>query len=326
MIGITTYTIDEILKVTGPVEVPAYDVTIAPGETTLKALQLTRAAAPGEDRKAFLPAFADSLIAAVFSLPAQSWDALPGAAGALRDGRHLLAWFPDPADQALAARAGVDGAVRQDRGDYLFPVDANVSPASKLNAWTSRTLDLEVQLDEFGNAHNSLETTWSNAVETEAGAPFREMENVGGHILGMYFRLLVPERSRVESVTGGTLAPVTLPAVVGEEAGRTVIGAYVKVPAGSTTLRYRWTSPYAADAESDGGSYRLTMQAQPGMLPGPLRLTIRVPDGTRITAASPELSVSGTTATLTATFDRDLVVGLRVRTLTSLARVSPNWS
>ena len=186
-----------------------------------------------------------------------------------------------------------------------------MSPASKLNAWTSRTLDLEVQIDEFGNAHNTLETTWSNAVETAAGAPFREMENVGGRILGMYFRLLVPERSRVESVTGGTLAPVTLPAVVGEEAGRTVIGAYVKVPAGSTTLRYRWTSPYAADAESDGGSYRLTMQAQPGMLPGPLRLTIHVPDGTRITAASPELSVSGTTATLTATFDRDLVVGLR---------------
>ena len=63
-------------------------------------------------------------------------------------------------------------------------------------------------------------------------------------------------------------------------------------------LRYSWTSPYAADAESDGGSYRLTIQAQPGMLPGPLRLTIHVPAGTRITAASPELSVSGTTATL----------------------------
>jgi hypothetical protein len=53
------------------------------------------------------------------------------------------------------------------------------------------------------------------------------------------------------------------------------------------------------------------IQAQPGLIPGPLRLTIHVPDGTRITEASPELSVSGATATLTATFDRDLVVGLR---------------
>ena len=46
------------------------------------------------------------------------------------------------------------------------------------------------------------------------------------------------------------------------------------------------------------------------MLPGPLDITIRVPDGYRITAASPGLAVSGATATMTATFDRDIVVGV----------------
>jgi hypothetical protein len=311
VIGITTYTIDEILKVTGPLEVPDYGVTIASGETTLKTLQLTRTAAPGENRKAFLAAFADVLIPTLASLRSEAWADLFGAAGTLRDGRHILTWFRDPAEQALAARAGIDGAVRSDPGDYIFPVDSNVSPASKLNAWTTRTLDIDVRIDEFGNARNSLEVTWLNEVETAAGATYREMQNVGGRILGMYFRLLVPVRSRVQSVAGGTLTPVTLPATVAEEAGRAVIGAYVKVPAGETSLRYEWTSPYAADVRSDRGSYRLVIQAQPGMIPGPLRLTIQVPAGTRITAASPELSISGTTATLTATFDRDLVVGLR---------------
>ena len=47
------------------------------------------------------------------------------------------------------------------------------------------------------------------------------------------------------------------------------------------------------------------------MLPGPLTLTIRVPDGFRITAASPELVVNGSTATLDTTFDRDVVVGVQ---------------
>jgi hypothetical protein len=47
------------------------------------------------------------------------------------------------------------------------------------------------------------------------------------------------------------------------------------------------------------------------MLPGPLTVTIRVPDGNRISAASPELTVSGATATMTVTFDRDIVVGIR---------------
>ncbi len=47
------------------------------------------------------------------------------------------------------------------------------------------------------------------------------------------------------------------------------------------------------------------------MLPGPLALTIRVPDGYRITAASPGLTVSGDVATMTVTFDRDIVVGVQ---------------
>ena len=104
---------------------------------------------------------------------------------------------------------------------------------------------------------------------------------------------------------------MTSPAVVEEEAGRMTIGTYLKVPPGQTSLRYDWTSPYAADVGATGGTYRLTIQAQPGMMPGPFTLAIRVPDGFRITAASPELQVSGAMATLTATFDRDIVVGLR---------------
>ena len=311
VLAITTYTIDELLKATGPVDVPEYDATISSGETTLKVLQLTRSAPRGEDRKAFLSAFADRLFTALFTLPPDSWGELLASADRMRDSRLLLAWFADPADQAFAVEAGVDGAVRQDPGDYLFPVEANVTPASKLSAWTSRSLDLEVQLDDVGNARSTLDVTWTNEVETPAGASFREMDNVGGRILGMYFRLLVPERSRVEEVTGGTLAPVTGPAVVAEEAGRMVIGTYLKIPAGSTVLRYVWTSPYAADVEAGGGVYRLTIQRQPGTLAGPIRVTIRVPDGARITAASPELTVDGATATLETELDKDIVIGLQ---------------
>ena len=47
------------------------------------------------------------------------------------------------------------------------------------------------------------------------------------------------------------------------------------------------------------------------MLPGPLTLTIRLPDGYRITAASPGLTVSGAMATMAVTFDRDIVIGVQ---------------
>jgi Protein of unknown function (DUF4012) len=311
VLGMTTYTIDELLKVIGPLTVPGYNVTIASGETTRKVLQQTRATStPGGDRKAFLSAFADRLLTSLLALPPRQWGDLLGAADTFGKSHLLLAWFRDGADQALVAQSGFDGAVRQDSGDYLYPVDSNVAPATKLNLLTTRTLDLAVQIDAVGNARNTLAVTWANRVDTPDGAPYRAMTNVGGSILGMYFRLLVPERSRIEAVSGGRLAPVTDPAVVEDEAGRMAIGTYLQVPPGQTSLAYTWTSPYAASVDASGGSYRLTIQAQPGMLPGPLTLTIRVPDGYRITAASPVLTVNGATAAMATTFDRNIVAGV----------------
>ena len=118
VLGMTTYTIDELLKVTGPIAVPDYNVTIASGETTLKVLQLTRAAStPGGDRKAFLSAFADRLLASLLALPPGKWGDLLGAADAFAKGHLLLAWFADGADQATRRperlrRRGASGSGR----------------------------------------------------------------------------------------------------------------------------------------------------------------------------------------------------------------------
>jgi len=56
---------------------------------------------------------------------------------------------------------------------------------------------------------------------------------------------------------------VTDPAVVEDEAGRMAIGTYLKIPPGSASLNYTWTSPYAASTDATGGTYELTIQAQP---------------------------------------------------------------
>ena len=90
VLAITTYTIDEFLELTGPIAVPEYDATIASGETTLKALELTRVARPGENRKAFLSAFADRLFDNLLGLP-------PERLGrGRRPGQHI----PEPAPAA----------------------------------------------------------------------------------------------------------------------------------------------------------------------------------------------------------------------------------
>lgn len=305
VIGITTYTIDELLKVTGPIEVPEYDVTIASGETTLKSIQLTRVPRPGENRKAFLSSFADRLFEQLLAMPPRQWVDLFAQADTFGRQRLVLGWFKDPDDQSIAARGGFDGSVRRDAGDYVYPVDSNVAPASKMNAIVTRSLRLEVILDRLGNARNTLDITWDNPIETAAGAPYREVPTLETlRILGMYFRLLAPEGSRIESVSGGSLVKLTAPALVGNEAGRAVIGTYLMVPPGTTRLRYVWTSPAAADATN--GRYHLTVQKQPGLLAAPLNLTVQVPDGFEIRSASAGLRISGATAITTISFGSDL--------------------
>ena len=130
----------------------------------------------------------------------------------------------------------------------------------------------------------------------------------------MYFRLYVPERSRLEAVSAGTTAPITSAADVADEAGRMVIANYFRIPPGSARLQYEWISPYPADQGEDGTfTYRLTIQKQPGLRPGPLRLRIGVPQGAAIVDSSAGLTVNGETATVDTTFDRDLVVVIRYR-------------
>jgi Protein of unknown function (DUF4012) len=312
VVALTTFTIDELLKVTGPVTVPKHDTTIATGEATLKILQQTRApAAPEDDRKAFLSDFADVLLPQLLSVQPAAWPTLLDTLDALRRDHHLLAWFADPVDQELLATTGFDGSVRADDGDFVYPVDSNANPASKLDFVTPREWELGVDIDESGNARNTLDITWDNRGDEPQWEAYRALEGVGGTTLGMYSRILVPQLSRVEAVSGGGLSPVTAPADVRDEAGRLSIGTYLEIGPGEASLRTEWTSPNVADATEDAGTYRLTIQKQPGVVPGPLALTIRAPDGYRITAASPELTVDGATATMTTTFAEDIVVFVR---------------
>ena len=121
VLGITTFTIDQLLKVTGPIDVPEYGATIASGETTLKNAPAHPGRETGESRKAFLSTFADRLFGSLFGLPPAKWGDILRQAETFRTQRLLLAWFKDADDEALVANAGLDGAVRQDAGDFVYP-------------------------------------------------------------------------------------------------------------------------------------------------------------------------------------------------------------
>jgi hypothetical protein len=317
VIVITTYALDHLLNVIGPIDVPEYSTSVLPGETTLKTLALTRKSRiPGENRKQFLDTFASHVLDGLFRLPSERWVSLLREFEKVGDERLAMVWFKDPTAEALVATSNWGGAVRQDQGDYLFAVDANVAPASKYSLVVTRSTDLDVQIDQYGNALNTLKLNWQND-SAKAGEPYASLRSYSTSTTGFYgayVRVLAPERSRLQKVSGGNLDPITGPEAVTSEANRTEFANYLLMPPGSTSLSYQWTAPYPASVEDGIGTYSLVIQKQPGMLPEPLILHIHVPAGNSITAASPNLVVSGNVATFTGSLTQDVTFAIQYRT------------
>ena len=310
VIALTTYGIDDLLTVTGPIAVPEYGTTVAAGQTTLTALQYTR------QSKVFLQVFANRLLDALLTLPSSKWPALLTQLGVIGQQRQAMAWFKAPAEQQLVASNGWDGSVRQDPGDYVYAVDANVAPTSKYNLVTQRSQFLDVQIDAVGDAHDTLELRWRNDAMGPVGAQIRSWPNTGtstNGVMGDWAQVLVPDRSRLQSVSGGSFSRITGAEQIASIAGRTSFGNYLYLPPGTTQLTYAWISPYAADVNATGGTYVLTVQKQPGTVADPLSVRIAVPSGAVIVGASPGLSVLGNVATLQTTLRQDLQVFVRYR-------------
>ncbi len=298
VIALTTYALDELMTVLGPIEVPDFNVTVAPGETTLTAFAQTRPTdQPGVDRKAFLQSFASELLDRLLSLPVGQLPDLLPAFQTIAAERRASAWLVDPAAQAFIEGGGLDGGVRTVDGDFLYIVDANVGPVSKLNLVTERRSELEVRLDEFGNAHHALTVTWLNRIGEPGLLRDMLLAYQRRETMGSYIRVLAPELSRLESVEGESDRSRSRGAdSVGVEGGRAVFGAYHIVPPGTATMRMTWVAPYVVDAPdaAEHRRYRLTLQKQPGTVADDIAIRIVAPDGFTILSAVDGMTVSPT--------------------------------
>jgi hypothetical protein len=313
VIALNTYAIDLVLGVTGPITVPEYGVTFTAGQTTMTALANTRQPTdPSTDRKAILASFGSELLNAMMATPTARWPDLLTALTDAASQRQLMAWTKDAGAEALISWAGWDGAVRQDGGDYVQAVDANVAPTSKYNLVTHRTQDLVVQIDDVGNANDTLNLSWDNRALLPEGSALLKLPYTGTDgMLGNYLRVLTPDRSRLQSVSGGRLVQLTGVEDVSTEAGRTAYGLFLLEPPGQTSATISWISPYPVETDDTTGLYRLTVQKEAGRPAEPLSVTVSVPEGATILGTSAGMAVNGRTATLQTTSTTDVQLWVR---------------
>jgi hypothetical protein len=285
VIAITTYALDRLLEIVGPVEVPAYGVTVEPGDVTLTLLGATRGA-PGdlEGRKDVLDALARTLMQRLLALPPEQWGPMVSALEEIGAERMAMIWLEDQEAQRLVVEHGWGGPVRTDPGDYLYVVESNVAPTSKYNLVVDRSDSLVVKLDEDGGALSSLRLDWQNDA-SEEGEPYDSLRAFSENEIGWYgayVRTLIPEQSELVTASGQALEPVRDVDRVTTESGRLAYGNYLLMPPGPSTMSYLWAVPDVAVRTDAGWEYRLLVQKQPGSREVPLSVRVDLPTGAEV--------------------------------------------
>ena len=220
--------------------------------------------------------------------------------------RDMLLYFDDSRLQAMAARMGWDGTVRQSDGDYLFVVDSNVG-WSKVDRNIQRDITYLVDLSREQQPRARLTVGYTN--HSGPGSPGCEPQwrNRGTNYSQLknacywnYLRVYMPQGVRVLSTTPLPLAEQTVSVeigrgVPGQETGRTSSSHNKTVFSGLTSLEAGRRSgidivydlPASVVDRSEGNLlYELVIQKQPGVPVRDVEIAVIPPKGYVLSASS----------------------------------------
>ncbi len=285
VIGINVFTLERLLGVIGPVDIPEFGVVV----TSENAFDLTEEHTrvpfePQGDRKEFVALLADEVFERVLRPTPGMWSPLVDVVQELGEEKNLLLYSHDPDQQQLIREFEWDGEVDYTAGDFLMLVDASVN-GTKLNVVLEQTIDVEVRLGNSGSARTVVTVDYyNNLASWEAGRDPELVEKLMlGGLYGGYLRLFVPSGSRIVAVRDED-GEIGLEEI-GEELGLTVFGRFFALPRDTRQrLVFEYIVPAAVGTKSDTWRYRLELSKQPGQQPVPVTLRVVPPEGMEVTS------------------------------------------
>ncbi len=223
-------------------------------------------------RKAFIPALAQALLAKLRGREVDPWPLYRAVRQALEE-RAIQIWVEEPATQAVLADLGWDGGLRPQAGaDYLALVDSNVG-FNKVDGVMERRLAYRVEWpddDPDGRALAQATITYRHTLPVPGhtclhtaryGGEYREMMR---RCYFDYVRLYVPRGSELLSVQG--VEPDSVASYPGEKRTQVLAGFFVLEPGQTHTVIFTYRLPPSIRADS----YRLVIQRQAGSGPLPV--------------------------------------------------------
>lgn len=158
MIAFTPVLIAELLKVTGPIELPTWKTTVTPDnlEVQIHEHQLGSLQPKGSDRKTFTHDLAATLLARIKSLHGDGLKQVLGVAEKGLKSKELQVYFSDPHAELLLQQLGLAAEIHTGGGDGFFVVDTN-DGGNKANTFVKETQTDYVTLLPDGGALHQLQ-------------------------------------------------------------------------------------------------------------------------------------------------------------------------
>lgn len=283
VIAVTPETVEDLLKLTGPITVEGVmftDQNLTDQLEYIVGQEFREKGIPISARKEIIMKLADQIRIKLFSLPLQRYaDVMDIGIKSLAK-KAVLIYFIDPQLEKLILERNWGGQVKSYAGDYLMVVDSNLA-SLKTDQYVDRTINYSLTWqngDLVGKVsivyHNNADFTWKSTR------------------LRSYTRVYVPEGSQLIKSSGAMendkiKDPANTPGQVESSAdlGKTYFGAFIAIePHEVGTLSFEYKLPDSIKNQIKSNYYNLLIQKQPGVTPN---LTLDLNFGNNIKSAVP---------------------------------------
>lgn len=251
IILIDTHVVEELIKITGPVEVfgtkysAENDKRCSCPNVIYELENYAQIIEKGEqDRKAILGTLMQQILARSLGSATEKLPEFINAGVKLANSKHIIFYMHDTKTQDALSDLGWTGQIKGFDGDYLHINDSNFA-GGKSNLYV--TQDVQLDIDSKSGKHKltinyknpDIYNTWLNGINRD------------------YVRIYVPEGSKLTDSKGSDVKVTTIE----KELGKTVFEAFIQVrPQNSRQLVFEYELP----EKITKSPYPILIQKQPG--------------------------------------------------------------
>ncbi len=327
VLAVTPTVIARMLKVTGPIDLPAYHLSLGADNFLAEIQDEVEIKGNRAQPKKVVADFQPAFFAKLAEQDKEHWLELAKVLLDAAKEKHLLAYFNASSIERNVVAHGFGGELRDTKNDYLQVAFSNVKGA-KADAVTSNAMRVTTNFDTDQINHKLTITRAHNGGDSKYAFYNKELPAyvkvyvpsgaVLDHIEGFatpnykplinYDELGFKKDADLAAVEATTRHPV--PGIdVSEETGKTVIGFWMITKPRKTSSVQIIYHVSRNTIDLDANSYALLWQKQSGTEGDHATVSIAIPDGKTISKQTPELQLLGSNAI----FDADLSVDREVK-------------